>query len=652
MRRPLAFCLCLTAGCFGPVTNLAPDADPFEDRPSVEDQGVDDDLPPAEDRGLPAEDTGPDDVPVSPADLGPPADVPLPRDAGPDVPTAADVPGPRDTGTDTGTVRDTGIDTGTVRDTGIDTGTVRDTGIDTGPPRDTGVDVPVVRDGGVVTRPNCQGVQGARPGVPTPTLQRALTGAGDEGWLGSPAVVDLDRDGSLEIVAARGARLLVWSATTGARRFAFAPGAGRIWAGAVVTDLVGNANPEVAVAAGNRVFAVDGSGTALSGFPATFVSELRALAAGDLDGDGRDELVAATTSPRSSPSGRDLIAVVRGNGSPVPAWPAFAAMTTGCDDRCYISGAYDQNLAVGRIDGDNRADIFAPMDNAYAGWFRASGEAFPLVPGMFSGAARSPGLRFFLNEADARRGYATNESTALQAHFTNSPPVLADLDDDGTTDLLVLSSVQNASQSNRLQGVALWALHPDGTRLTGWSTPYHAPMYRAGLLDLGNNIVAETQQPAVADLDARRPGLDVVFAGFDGVVRAVDASRTLRWSYAFTNTNDVLTAGVALADLDGDARPEVIFATYTPRVNAGALYILSPDGEFLQRLPLPGRGSMAVPTVADVDGNGDIEIVVSLKDRGSAGEEVMIYTLAGSRSACLPWPTGRGSYTRAGVGRL
>ncbi len=464
-------------------------------------------------------------------------------------------------------------------------------------------------------------------------------------------MVDLNGDGAIEIVATRGARLLAWNAATGARRFTYAPGAGRIWAGAVVTDLAGDANPEIAVAAGDRVFAVNGVGQSLLGFPSRSVNELRALAAGDIDGDGRDELIAATTSPRSSPSGRDLVAVLRGNGISVPGWPAFAAGTTGCDTRCYISGAYDQNLAVGRIDSDNRADIFAPMDNAYAGWYRASGEAFPLASG-YAGAVRSPGLRFFLDEADARRGYALNEATALQAHFTNSPPALADLDDDGTTELIVLSSVQNAAQTNRTLGAALWALRPDGTRLPGWATPYHVTMYRAGLVDLGNNLVAATQQPAVADLDPRRPGLDVVFAGFDGVMRAVDATRTLRWSYPFTTANDVLTPGAALADLDGDARPEVVFTTYSPRSGQGSLFILSPDGEFLQRVALPGRGSMAVPTVADVNGDGDMEIVVSLKDRGPSGEEVLVYTLAGSRSACLPWPTGRGGYRRAGVARL
>ena len=63
--------------------------------------------------------------------------------------------------------------------------------------------------------------------------------------------------------------------------------------------------------------------------------------------------------------------------------------------------------------------------------------------------------------------------------------------------------------------------------------------------------------------------------------------------------------------------------------------------------PLPGRGGMAVPTIADADGDGTLEIAVSLKDASPDGE-VLVYSVAGSGDACLLWPTGRGSYRRDG----
>ncbi len=44
------------------------------------------------------------------------------------------------------------------------------------------------------------------------------------------------------------------------------------------------------------------------------------------------------------------------------------------------------------------------------------------------------------------------------------------------------------------------------------------------------------------------------------------------------------------------------------------LYILDATGKLQQQVPLSGRGAMPVPTVADVDGDGQLEIIVSLKD--------------------------------------
>ena len=56
------------------------------------------------------------------------------------------------------------------------------------------------------------------------------------------------------------------------------------------------------------------------------------------------------------------------------------------------------------------------------------------------------------------------------------------------------ASVQNASQDDRLQGVAVWAIHGDASRLAHFEAPIHFPDYLAGLWDLGDNMVAATNQ--------------------------------------------------------------------------------------------------------------------------------------------------------------
>ena len=107
---------------------------------------------------------------------------------------------------------------------------------------------------------------------------------------------------------------------------------------------------------------------------------------------------------------------------------------------------------------------------------------------------------------------------------------------------------------------------------------------------------------------------------------------------------------MALADLSGDGRPEVIFNTYSSDIGKGKLFVLGPDGALQHQIPLPDRGAMPVPTVADVDGGGDgtLEIVVSLKDGVDHVRQLLVYTVPGSAENCLPWPTGRGNYLRNG----
>jgi hypothetical protein len=57
---------------------------------------------------------------------------------------------------------------------------------------------------------------------------------------------------------------------------------------------------------------------------------------------------------------------------------------------------------------------------------------------------------------------------------------------------------------------------------------------------------------------------------------------------------------------------------------------------------------MPVPSIGDVDGDGTLEIVVSLKD-DEDGDDLLVYTVPGSRDNCLLWPTGRGNLWRNGT---
>jgi len=482
--------------------------------------------------------------------------------------------------------------------------------------------------------------------VRAPTLLRGLRDMGTESWRGAPAVVDLDRDGAMEVVAAREQRVVVWQAG-GAVRWAAQPGTARIWAPPVVGDFIGDASLEVVVAAGDRVAMYTAAGALAPGFPVRWRDEVRAVAGGDLDGDGRPEIVATTTRTLAAGGREDVITAFRANGSVLRGFPPNTTGAGRCDGACDVAGAFDQNLALGRLDDDPIADVVAPTDNAYVSWHRGTGEAFPAA-GIFRGVTRAPGVRWFTDYALAQMGYAPNEATAEQAHFTNSAPAIADLDRDGRREIVVVGSIQNAAQTDRQRGVGLFVFRPDGTRPPAWTAPFQARTFLAGLADLGGNIVGTTNEVTVADLDPAAPGLETVFAGFDGRMYCVGADRSMRWSFPFTTARNQLPTGALAADLSGDGRPEVIFATYATAANTSALFVLSAAGAMLHRVALPGRGAMATPALGDLDRNGSLEIVVNLKDPTPAGDEALVFTVPGSSPNCLPWPTARRSPLRDG----
>lgn len=110
---------------------------------------------------------------------------------------------------------------------------------------------------------------------------------------------------------------------------------------------------------------------------------------------------------------------------------------------------------------------------------------------------------------------------------------------------------------------------------------------------------------AVADVDGDgKP--EVVFGSYynDEHVYCLDgATGAVKWK--FKSHGGPLDASIAIADLDGDKAPEILSADSA----YGKLYVLTGKGELKGTIDLPS-GTDSPPAVADLDGDGKVEIVI------------------------------------------
>jgi hypothetical protein len=483
-------------------------------------------------------------------------------------------------------------------------------------------------------------------GVSEPVLRTTLPASWDENWYSSPAVFDIDKDGKNEIIASRHGVLyvwkpdgtLLWRAAAGENAStADDHGSSRMYCSPVVGDLAGDGFGEIAVCYGNQAAVYDHLGNLMPGWPQTFPGpdgEIRSIAASDINGDGRCEIVVVKTSDGP------VTMVWTIGGAPVTGWPQIADRT---DPEKNDYGGYNQNIGIADVNGDGKKEIVCTYDICHIGIFYPDGTSYP-ANSMFTGKYACS-VPMFHDISLAIQGWGADGND--RDEFTDSPPVFADMDNDGMPEVVLFADHEKAGEYvNR--GNSLWALKPDMTRVPGFETPKTTgmPLY-TGYQD---NIVQVAPAPCVSNLGGTSP--HIIVPSYDGWVRCYSSSGAEEWKVQFDATGSpFIGAGEAVAgDLDNDGVPEIVFTTYSIEDDRSALVILSSSGELLHRTKISGRGSMAAPTLADVDGNGMVEIIVSLKDAlGNGLGGVQIWNVASAKTNVLDWPTGRGNYLRTGT---
>ncbi len=507
-------------------------------------------------------------------------------------------------------------------------------------------------------------LQAEAPAYASGAIQTPVYGA----ILGGVAVGDLDRDGTLEVVAsdAQG-KLYVWD-RNGVRRsgfpvttlpqysFSFRSERNLDTPEGRVPDLVNRHNGD------NRL------GRALLGGPAL----------GNLDGsaDGSLEIVAGSFD-------RHLYAW-HDDGSPVDGWPVLlkdpqkvASVDPVTNEVTLVPGANARlgtkvlvPPSLGDIDGDGRLDVVAVVNeeygeapnalftNGYVNLFRQTGvldsgntRVYAIyADGVAHGDSGlhqgwNPGA--FLPGWPVKTALLTTELLPVVGSGSNGPPALADVDGDGLPEIGTMSSVGPAYVFNS-QGVSFFGRNDDGTDRTLESDVFGAdsdaadsPTFgalgapvlaefwgrgggfallgpTAGLGKLADNNLPAQQTPSENHLAAW------AVSHADG--SAADGS----FLQAFPRrVNDLqFLAAPSIADLDGDGLPEAIEGSGVYDVHA-----VNAAGAEAPGWPKFTNGWMVGgPTVGDIDGDGRLEVM------GTTREGLLfVWRTNGDECGFIPW---------------
>ncbi len=328
----------------------------------------------------------------------------------------------------------------------------------------------------------------------------------------------------------------------------FSPTDGDIWGSPALGDLDGDGKLEVIVGtySGDTLYAwhiydrdEDGKPDPVLGWPVNCPSMLASPVIVDLDRDGYAEVICETKDGG--------VYVFDHNGNVLPGWP-----------KIHLGKYAYSTPAVADLDGDNHLEIIAAVRESVYIW-RDNGESFPGNWPFYVGLYATPS------------------------------PAVGDLNKDGTLEILCASQYR------------VYVLEPDGSPMPGWDGGRNVN------LDLG---FGNASSPVIGDINGD-DSLEVIVSG-KGYLYAWDyhgeplPGWPIRWPIGSTGS----WSSPALGDINGDGEVEII-------VGSGAhnVYAFRSDGSLLEGFPLITWDAVSnSPAIGDLDGDGDMEIVVGSFD--------------------------------------
>lgn len=366
------------------------------------------------------------------------------------------------------------------------------------------------------------------PGWPQPSFTKYS--AYTDGILNSPAAVDLDGDGYLEVVAGSvDNRVYAWhhdgTWVWGWPRFVF----DTVWSSPAVGDLDNSGLPQVVIGVdahqdpllpgsinGGALYVFDREGSTRAGFP-KYVNEIiqSSPALADLNKDGYPEIIhgggicvggAPICSVGEGTDGKKVFVRDR-NGNTLRGWPqSTGGNVTGAPAIADINNDGNLEVVVGSMDGKLYAwglngSLLPGWPMTPIAWTGAANKDqqghSPIVANYNAGTGGNNKLKAFVNiqwevaviDADGKQltydGTGGNGTASRPTYYADysveGPPIVADLQGDGTLELIVAGGAPEGVGSNA--AIYVWPFPTGSTAPAGVSS---WPMFKHDSARSGN----------------------------------------------------------------------------------------------------------------------------------------------------------------------